>query len=48
MTIDIDNNDTTEDADAHYHQKYHNYSDPGYSTSIKLTWKVKTKYEIIT
>ena len=48
MTIDIDNIDTTDDADAHYHHKYHSYNNPGYSTSTKLIWKVKTKYEIIT
>ena len=43
---DDNNNDTNEDADEHYH--HHSYSNPDYSTSTKLTWKAKTKYEIIT
>ena len=45
--LDDNKNDTNDNADAHYH-KYHSYSNPGYSTSGKLIWKAKTKYEIIT
>ena len=39
----VDTN-ATEGANACYH-KYHSYNNPGNSTSTKLIWKVKTKYE---